>query len=59
MAKQTSKTVIGVFVVSAIAMLIVGVMIFGGGEMFKKKMKYVMFFEQIRQGSERGRAGGH
>jgi hypothetical protein len=36
MAKQASKTVIGVFVVSSIAMLIAGVIIFGSGEMFKK-----------------------
>ena len=45
MAKQTSKTVIGVFVISAAAMLIVGVMILGGGEVFKKKPKFVMFFD--------------
>ncbi|MCP4575900.1 MAG: MCE family protein [Deltaproteobacteria bacterium] len=50
MAKQASKTIIGVFVVSSIAMLIAGVIIFGSGEMFKKTMKYVMFFEDSVKG---------
>ncbi len=50
MAKQVSKTVIGVFVVSSIAMLIAGVIIFGSGEMFKKKLNYVMFFEDSIKG---------
>jgi len=50
MAKQVSKTVIGVFVVSSIAMLIAGVIIFGSGEMFKKTNKYVMFFESSVKG---------
>ncbi|MGD9234516.1 MAG: MlaD family protein [Desulfobacterales bacterium] len=46
MAKQINKTVIGGFVVSVIVMLIGSVIILGGGELFKKKLKYVMFFEQ-------------
>jgi paraquat-inducible protein B len=50
MAKQINKTVIGGFVISAIAMLIIGVIILGGGEMFKKKVKYIMFFEQSVKG---------
>ncbi|EFK09796.1 conserved hypothetical protein [delta proteobacterium NaphS2] len=50
MAKQASKTVIGVFVVSSIAMLIAGVIIFGGGSLFKKTIKYVMFFEDSVKG---------
>ncbi|MDQ1335261.1 MAG: hypothetical protein QG552_2211 [Thermodesulfobacteriota bacterium] len=50
MAKQASKTVIGVFVVSSIAMLIAGVIIFGSGDMFKKTMKFVMFFEDSVKG---------
>jgi phospholipid/cholesterol/gamma-HCH transport system substrate-binding protein len=50
MAKQASKTVIGVFVVSSIAMLIAGVIIFGSGEMFKKTNKFVMFFESSVKG---------
>jgi len=50
MAKQASKTVIGVFVVSSIAMLIVGVIVFGSGNVFKKELKYVMFFEDSVKG---------
>ncbi len=50
MAKQASKTVIGVFVVSSIAMLIAGVIIFGSGDMFKKTNKYVMLFESSVKG---------
>lgn len=50
MAKQVSKTVIGGFVISAIVMLVAGVMIFGGGQFFKKTLKFGMFF----QGSVKG-----
>jgi len=50
MAKQVSKTVIGVFVVSSIAMLIAGMIIFGSGALFKKTTKYVMFFESSVKG---------
>jgi paraquat-inducible protein B len=50
MAKQTSKTVIGVFVISAAAMLIVGVMILGGGEVLKEKQKAIMFFDRSVKG---------
>ncbi len=50
MAKQVSKTVIGVFVISSIAMLVAGVIIFGSGSMFKKTTKFVLFFEDSVKG---------
>ncbi len=50
MAKQVSKTVIGGFVISAIALLIAGVIILGSGAMFKKTNKYIMFFEKSVKG---------
>ena len=50
MAKQINKTVIGGFVISVIVMLIGSVIILGGGEVFKKKVKYVMYFEQSIKG---------
>lgn len=50
MAKQASKTVIGAFVISAIVMLIAGVIILGSGTLFKKTNKYVMFFEKSVKG---------
>lgn len=54
MAKQVSKTVIGGFVISSIAILIAGVIIFGGGEIFKKTDTYVMFFESSVKGLKVG-----
>lgn len=54
MAKQVNKAVIGGFVVSVIVMLIGGVFLLSGGEMFKKKLKYVMFFEQSIKGLSKG-----
>jgi len=50
MAKQVSKTVIGGFVISAIVLLIAGVIILGGGSILKKTNKYVMFFEKSVKG---------
>jgi len=54
MAKQVNKAVIGGFVISVIVMLIGGVILLGGGEMFKKKVKYVLFFEQSIKGLSKG-----
>jgi paraquat-inducible protein B len=45
MSKQANKTLIGVFVVAAIAMLVAAVLIFGSGKFFQKKHNYVAFFE--------------
>ena len=50
MSKQANKTLIGVFVVAAIAMLAAAVIIFGSGKFFKIKEQYVAFF----QGSVKG-----
>jgi len=50
MAKQASKTVIGGFVISAIALLIGAVIVFGSGKMFEEKVKYVMFFDKSVKG---------
>jgi paraquat-inducible protein B len=45
MSKQVSKTVIGGFVISAIALLVIGIVIFGGGKFFTRTIKAVMFFD--------------
>ena len=50
MAKQVSKTVIGGFVISAIVLLVIGIVIFGGGKFFTKTFKYVMFFDSSVKG---------
>jgi paraquat-inducible protein B len=54
MSKQVSKTVIGGFVISAIALLVVGVLIFGSGKFFKSTDKYVLFFEGSVKGLNAG-----
>jgi paraquat-inducible protein B len=50
MSKKASKTLIGVFVLGAIALIVAGVIVFGSGRFFKKTLQFVMFF----QGSVKG-----
>jgi paraquat-inducible protein B len=45
MSKPASKTLIGAFVAGAIALGVIGIVIFGSGKFFTKKMTCVMFFE--------------
>jgi paraquat-inducible protein B len=45
MSQKANKTLIGVFVVAAIAMLVAAVIIFGSGKFFREKHQYVAFFE--------------
>jgi paraquat-inducible protein B len=45
MAKQANKTLIGVFVVGAVILAVVGVMIFASGQFFADKSYYVLYFE--------------
>ena len=54
MAKEVSKTVIGAFVVSAIALIVIGVVIFGSGRFFQKTNKYVLFFDGSLKGLSEG-----
>jgi hypothetical protein len=50
MAKQANKTLIGGFVVGAVALIVAGVLVFGSGKFFQARNKYVLFF----QGSLKG-----
>ena len=50
MSKKTSPAVIGAFVIGAVALLALGVALFGGGELFKKRINYVAFFEEQTKG---------
>jgi paraquat-inducible protein B len=50
MSKKASKTAIGGFVLGALALIVVGVLIFGSGKFMTKTQTYVMYFE----GSVRG-----
>ena len=54
MAKQVSKTVIGGFMVSAMVLLVVGVVLFGGGKFFQKTYPFVLFFEGSVKGLKAG-----
>jgi paraquat-inducible protein B len=44
MMRKINKTVIGAFVVGAVALLIVAVLVFGSGALFNQSHKYVLFF---------------
>jgi|SRR5208283_1589837 len=45
MSKQASKTLIGAFVLGAIALVVAGVVVFGSGKFFTPTKKFVMFFD--------------
>lgn len=50
MSKRASKTVIGIFVVSALALVVAGVLIFGSGDFLKERYKFVLFFQDSVKG---------
>ena len=54
MSKKVNKTVIGVFVVGALVLLMIAIVVFGSGELFKKTNKFVLYFD----GSVKGLAIG-
>ena len=54
MSKGASKTLIGGFVVGAIALLLVAVLIFGSGKIFSQRVKLVLFFEESVSGLSLG-----
>jgi len=54
MAKKRNKTIIGAFVVGAVVLLIIAIVVFGSGTIFKRTDKYVLFFD----GSVKGLAVG-
>ncbi len=54
MAKRSNPKLIGAFVVGAIALVILGVLAFGGGEYFAPKGKAVLFFQGSLAGLDVG-----
>ena len=50
MAKQTSKTLIGGFVVGAVVLIVAGVLIFGSGKFFQESNRYVLYFRGSLKG---------
>jgi len=54
MSKQASPTVIGSFVVGAVALVVVGVLIFGSGKFFSDTISAVMYFQGDLTGLQEG-----
>jgi len=50
MGSRINPTTIGAFVVSAIVLVIAGVLVFGGGKFFQERLPYVLFFESSVEG---------
>ena len=45
MSRKANKTVIGLFVVGALVLLIIGIVVFGSGTLFKRTSKFVLYFD--------------
>jgi paraquat-inducible protein B len=45
MSKQASKTMVGAFVIGAVTLLILSLLIFGSGRLFKRTVQFVAFFD--------------
>ncbi|HKK90540.1 MAG TPA: MlaD family protein [Desulfobacteraceae bacterium] len=56
MSKQANTTVIGGFVVGALVLAVAGIVIFGSGNYFSEKNRYVLFFDGSVQGLNVGSA---
>jgi paraquat-inducible protein B len=54
MSKQANPTMIGSFVLGAVALFVVALLVFGGGEFFTKKHRWVLFFEGSVNGLDLG-----
>ncbi|MBU1044605.1 MAG: MCE family protein [Candidatus Omnitrophica bacterium] len=45
MSKKANKTIIGVFTAGALILLIIGIVVFGSGMLFKKTNEFVLYFD--------------
>jgi len=54
MSKKPNPAAIGIFVVGAVVLLVVGVVVFGSGRLFQKTETYVCFFDESVSGLEVG-----
>jgi len=53
-AKQASRTLIGGFVIGAVALSVAGILVFGSGKFFEARYKYVLFFDGSVKGLDVG-----
>jgi paraquat-inducible protein B len=56
MSKQANPQIIGAFVVGALVLVVAGVLLLGGGQFFKERKGFVMFFQGSVQGLSKGAA---
>ena len=54
MSKKVNKTVIGVFVTGALVLLMVAIVVFGSGDLFKRTNKFVLYFDGSVKGLSLG-----
>ena len=54
MSKQSNPTLIGAFILGGIALVIGGLLAFGSGDFFEKKLEYVMYFSGSVKGLDVG-----
>ena len=45
MIRKVNKTAIGAFVVGALVLLMIAIVVFGSGELFKRTNKFVLYFD--------------
>ena len=50
MNKKMSPTLVGAFVLGALALVVVGILAFGTGELFAKKYEFVLYFDSSVNG---------
>ena len=54
MSKKSNPTLIGAFVIGAVALLAIGVSLFGGSELFAKRSAYIAYFPGAVRGLREG-----
>ena len=50
MSKPANPFAIGAFLVGALILLVIAVLVFGGGQFFKRKLEYVIYFDSALNG---------
>ena len=54
MSKKAKPTLIGAFVVGAVALIVVGLFVYGSGRLFREKNEYVLYFDGSVKGLKVG-----